>query len=352
MRSNPTAGLLASLFSTGPRLSLTRGRRLICAAGLALGVLATPLTAVAAEPDMRVVLLGTGSPVPLMDRWGPSTLVEAGSHRFLFDAGRGVPVRLWQIGIPTGALDAVFLTHFHSDHTVGLPDLWLTGALGGGFGERKAPFHVIGPVGTQDLIDGLKKAYASDIKARLDEGKANGNVKPVIGFETKVDEFAAAGVVYDQDGVKVTAFDVNHGDEIKPAVGYRIDYKGRSVLISGDTRKNDNVIKYGRGVDVLVHEVASAKPDLMRVPIIKLIVHHHTTPAEAGEVFTATRPKMAVYTHLVLLSSKTIPAPSVEDVVQETRTTYAGPLTVGEDLTTIDVGDTVTVHRVHPAAKW
>ncbi len=96
----------------------------------------------------------------------------------------------------------------------------------------------------------------ADIKARLDEGKANGNVKPVIGFETKVDEFAAAGVVYDQDGVKVTAFDVNHGDEIKPAVGYRIDYKGRSVLISGDTRKNDNVVKYGRGVDVLVPEAA------------------------------------------------------------------------------------------------
>lgn len=317
------------------------------AAVLAMVAVGNVHPAAAAEPDMRVVLLGTGSPVPLLDRWGPSTLVEAGGKRFLVDAGRGVPIRLWQLGIPVGGLDVVFLTHYHSDHTSGLPDLWLTGALGGGFGERKAPFRVIGPVGAKALMDGLKQAYAQDIKLRIDEGKAHGNIKPIIGFETRVDEFTKDGVVYDKNGIKVTAFTVDHGAEIVPAVGYRFDYNDHSVLISGDTRKNANVIKYGAGVDVLVHEVASARPELLRVPIIKLIIGHHTTPAEAGEVFTATKPKLAVYTHLTLLGSKTIAPPSVEEIEKETRTTYSGPLVIGEDLTAIDIGAEV---RAHPAA--
>ena len=126
----------------------------------------------ATRSDFRVTLLGSGIPVPQPDRFGPATLVEAGGQKLLFDAGRGATVRLFQLHVPLREVGPLFLTQFHSDHTTGIPDIWLSG---------------------------------------------------------------------------VTAFEVDHGDLIKPAYGYRIDYDRRSVVISGDTRFNQNVIKYGTG---------------------------------------------------------------------------------------------------------
>src|SRR6266849_3949698 len=243
-----------------------------------------------AEPDIKVTLLGTASPSPRPDRFGPSTLVEAGDQKLLFDAGRGVPIRLWQMKVPMGKINVLFLTHYHLDHTSGIPDLWLTGWLPPPFAQRKTPFHVIGPIGAKALMQNLEKAYALDIKIRMADEKL-----PPEGIAVKVDEFDKDGVVFEMNGVKVTAFEVNHGDAIKPAVGYRIDYKGHSAVISVDTRYNQNVIKYGTGADLLIHEVAMARPELMGKPDIQRIVNHHTSPREAGLVFARTKPKLAAY---------------------------------------------------------
>jgi len=300
-------------------------------------------TEVRADSDFKVTLIGTASPQPRPDRFGPSTLVEAGDQKFLIDAGRGVPIRLRQIKVPMGKIDVLFLTHYHSDHTSGIPDLWLTGWLPAPYAQRKTPFHVIGPTGAKALMENLEKAYALDIKIRIEDEKL-----PPEGIAVKVDEFDKEGVVYEQSGVKVTAFEVNHGDAIKPAVGYRIDYKGNSAVISGDTRYNENVIKYGTGADLLIHEVAMARPALMQIPAIQRIIAHHTTPKEAGMVFSKAKPKLAVYTHIVLLSNDQVPEPTLDNLVAETRQTYSGPLEVGEDLTSLEVGDTVTVHRFKP----
>jgi len=300
-------------------------------------------TEVRADSDFKVTLIGTASPQPRPDRFGPSTLVEAGDQKFLIDAGRGVPIRLRQIKVPMGKIDVLFLTHYHSDHTSGIPDLWLTGWLPAPYAQRKTPFHVIGPTGAKALMENLEKAYALDIKIRIEDEKL-----PPEGIAVKVDEFDKEGVVYEQSGVKVTAFEVNHGDAIKPAVGYRIDYKGRSAVISGDTRYNENIIKYGTGADLLIHEVAMARPALMQIPAIQRIIAHHTTPKEAGMVFSKAKPKLAVYTHIVLLSNDQVPEPTLDNLVAETRQTYSGPLEVGEDLTSLEVGDTVTVHRFKP----
>jgi beta-lactamase family protein len=196
------------------------------------------VAAFGAGVDLRVTLLGTASPSPRPDRFGPSTLIEAGSRKLLVDAGRGVPVRLWQLRIPMGQINALFLTHYHSDHTSGVPDLWLTGWLAPPFGQRKTPFHLIGPVGAKELMANLERAYAADIKIRTEDEKL-----PPEGVAVQVEEFAADGVAYEKDGVRVTAFEVNHGDAIKPAYGYRVDYRGRSIVISGDTRYNENVVK-------------------------------------------------------------------------------------------------------------
>jgi ribonuclease Z len=178
---------------------------------------------------MTVTLLGTGSPIPIIDRFGPSTLVQAGSETLLFDCGRGVPVRLWQMHVPLRDITALFFTHLHSDHVVGFPDFWLTGWLPPPFGHRTVKLHVYGPIGTADMMTHLQKAYKADIRIRIADEKV-----PPEGVAIAVREITE-GVVYEHNGVTVTAFDVDHGDLIKPSFGYRIDYAGRSVVISGDT---------------------------------------------------------------------------------------------------------------------
>jgi ribonuclease Z len=212
------------------------------------------------------------------------------------------------------------------------------------FGTRKTPYRVIGPTGARELIENLERAYALDIKIRVADEKL-----PLSGISTDVAEFDRDGVVYEKGGVKVIAFEVDHGDVIKPCYGYRFEYRGRVAVFSSDTRYNHNVIKYGAGADLLVHEVASARPELMKEPYIQRIIGHHTTPREAGRVFAQTRPKLAAYTHIVLIGTDHTPPPTIDNIVAETRQTYSGPLVAGEDLMAFDIGEAVSVRRFRPA---
>jgi ribonuclease Z len=186
----------------------------------------------------------------------------------------------------------------------------------------------------------LEAAYSRDIEIRIEDEKLARAHATVT-----TQEFVQDGVVYEAGGLRVIAFVVDHGAAIKPAYGYRIEYQDRVAVISGDTRYNENVVKYGAGADLLIHEVAMARPELLGEPYIQRIVNHHTTPREAGLVFARTKPKLAVYTHLVMLASESIAAPSIQDLVAQTRETYAGPLEAGEDLMSFEIGDTVTVRR-------
>jgi ribonuclease Z len=292
--------------------------------------------------DFRVTLLGTGVPTPRPDRFGPSTLIEAGDEKLLIDAGRGATIRLFQIGVPIGQIDALLLTHYHSDHTAGIPDVWLTGWLQSHFGGRTKPFRVIGPTGAKALMAHLEQAYAPDIKIRIEDEQL-----PAEGIAVEVEEFEKDGTIYERGGLKVIAFEVDHGAAIKPAYGYRIEYGGRAVVISGDTRCNDNVVKYGSGADLLIHEVAIVRPELASEPFIQRIMAHHTTAREAGSIFERAKPKLAAFTHLVFLASERVPPASVDDLIAETRRTYAGPLAVGEDLMSLEIGETVRA-RVGP----
>ncbi len=280
-----------------------------------------------AGPDFKVTLLGTGSPAPVMKRFGPGTLVQVNGQNLVFDVGRGVTQRLFQSKLKLGDVDAVFLTHLHSDHVVGIPDLWLTGWLRAAYAGREGPFVIYGPTGTTNLMAGLEKAYDWDIQTRIKDQNL-----PAAAVAVKATEISA-GAVYEKDGVKVTAFDVNHGDMIKPAFGYRIDFGGRSVVISGDTKFEENLIKHATGVDLLIHQVAAARPELLKIPLFKVIMAHHTSPEEAGTVFSRAKPKLAVYYHFVLLGTPKIKPLSEADVLEMTRTTYKGPLMIGEDLT-------------------
>jgi ribonuclease Z len=307
-------------------------RRVSCIrVALSLAVLAALATPSLGQ-DFKVTLLGTGNPRPVMSRFGPSILVEAGKEKLLFDCGRGATQRLYQLKIPFTDITGLFLTHLHSDHTVGIPDLWLTGWVMG----RDTPLPVWGPKGTKTMMKHLQEAYAFDIHIRRDvDTKLPGAGVMVIAKDIQ------QGVVYDKNGVKVTAFLVDHG-EIRPAFGYRIDYGGHSVTLSGDTRPSENLIRFAQGTDVLIHEVidVGAYTDLSKGDTSeqeKKIIEHHTTAEQAGTVFSRVKPRLAVYSHIV--------PPEVPDVVPHTRKTYDGPLEVGEDLMSIEIGDRITVHR-------
>jgi ribonuclease Z len=293
-------------------------------------------SAKAAEPVFRVTLLGTGNPRPSINRFGPSTLVEAGALRLLIDAGRGASIRLFQIG---GAemvahVDAVLFTHLHSDHVVGFPDLWLTGWIFG----RRAPLVIRGPSGTVAMVKHLGEAYDFDITTRRDRDER----LPETGIAVDAADMDG-GVVLDREGVKVTAFAVDHGP-VAPAYGFRVEYAGRSVVISGDTREADTLVEAARGTDVLVHEVLS--PEVER-RLSKMadpaqtarVVAHHITPEQAGRVFARVKPRLAVFTHIV-------PSPAgPEDLIPPTRKTYQGRLVVGFDLMVITIGEQITVGR-------
>lgn len=294
----------------------------------------SPVHAAGPPPAIVVTLLGTGNPRPSPDRFGPSTLVEAGGKRILVDAGRGATIRLLQLGGPKAlpSLDLVLLTHLHSDHVVGLPDLWLTPWI---FGRSRA-LPVRGPSGTAAMADGLRKAFAFDVETRRDVDErfpADG----VVLDARDVDP----GVVWEEAGLKVTAFLVDHGP-VKPSFGYRIDYRGRSVVLSGDTRPVESLVEASRGTDVLIHEVISPNVEARRTGVadpekVKRILERHTTPEEAGKVFARVTPRLAVYSHVVPSPAK--PA----ELIAPTRRTYGGPLAVGYDLMSIEIGERVRV---------
>jgi ribonuclease Z len=283
------------------------------------------------QPPITVTLLGTAPGPPVrVERAGISTLVEAAGERFLFDAGYGCLARLVESGRPMDAVSKLFLTHLHSDHLVDLPAFvllpWAAPSA------RDVPLTVWGPDGTREMVRHLEQAFAFDIHMRRDvDERASPKGIEVIGRDVR------EGTVYDQGGVTITAFLVDHGP-VTPAFGYRVDYAGRSVAISGDTRPSDNLVKFSKGVDLLIHEAVdevSLKKFAPSQRLFEAIVAHHTTPEQAADIFRRVSPRLAVYSH----------ADGGAAVVERTRRTYSGRVEFGEDLMVIEIGDEVVVRR-------
>ena len=271
----------------------------------------------------EVVLLGTGMPRPDPAASGPATAVTVGERVFLFDAGPGVMRRLSAAGLPSTGVTALFITHLHSDHTLGYPDLIFTSWVMG----RRAPLQAYGPHGLQDMTDHLLAAYREDIAIRV-----NGYERGVPdGYRVDVHEINA-GVIYEQDGVRVTAFRVPHGSW-KEAYGYRIDTPGRSVVISGDTAYSEELVEHAKGCDVLIHEVypeKSSRPENRPGgefwPVY--LRTFHTSDLEVGKVAAQVQPKLLILHHVVSRLGATD-----EDIVSAVRAGgFTGPVVVGHDL--------------------
>lgn len=282
------------------------------------------------DDEIVVTLLGTGSPALNPARFGPSTLVQAGGLNLVFDAGRGSSIRMGQIGVAPGRIDALFITHFHSDHVNGFSDLWMAGyMLNNSSGGRQAPLQVYGGLGIKSMADNMVLAFEADTIVRTQGRGAPLGSARIIPYEIQSD-----GVVFERAGVTVTAFRVTH---IEQSYGYRVDYRDRSVLLSGDTRFDQNLIDYGNGVDLLIHQVRMAPPGADN--------GNHTSPQEAGRIFLETGTKMGVYSHIILAGFESTDPAALAELEARTRMSYDGPLALGVDLLRFVVGDEIETDR-------
>lgn len=303
-------------------------------AGLLLGV-----AAVSHAGSMTVTLLGTGTPAPYADRAGPATLVQAGEEALLFDTGRGVATRLFQKGVAPNAITAHFFTHLHSDHTVGLPDLWLTGWFGRPWPGRTLPLQVYGPKGTKTMTDYLPKAYDEDIRIRVEDQGL-----PVEGVKFVTQEFEEGGVLYKKNGVTVTAVEVDHGGELIPAFGFIVEYDGKKVAISGDAMYDKRLIEAAANADVFVHSVALIDPAFLKArPILNETLKHFSTPEQVGQVFSESKPLLGAYTHIVFYSPEGGANIPEQTLLERTRSTYQGPVVAGRDLMEFKIQDKAVI---------
>jgi ribonuclease Z len=259
---------------------------------------------------MKVTLLGTGTPILNIHRFGMSTLVEAAGQQLLFDAGRGVAMRLHQAKVRLCDLTAVFLTHLHSDHLTGLPDLYATAPLVIG-GSRTVPLDVWGPEGVANVARGLELMFTDNSRIRLIAKE----LAPEATTMATHDLPAEGGTVYDQGGVRVTAFLVKHG-HATPAYGYRIDEGDQAVVLSGDTTYALNLITHAQGVDLLVHCVAigSRRLEAVAPDFVQRYYDTLANPEMAGRILQETRPRLAVFSHISLYSRGEIPRPSTDEL--------------------------------------
>lgn len=271
----------------------------------------------AAQGRFKVTILGTGTPDPNPERFNAAILVEAGGKRLMVDCGRGTVTRLAQAGVDPAKIDGVFITHLHYDHTVGLPDLWLTGWLLG----RSQPVQLWGPAGTRNMAQNLARAFNADVQNRVSSGAL-----PAEGAQWAVHDIARYGEVYNDGSVRISAFPVDHG-AMKPALGYRVDYAGHSVVISGDTRFSQSLVDAAKGTDCLIHAAWSVGAR-NSMPADRRSI---ASAEDVARVFTLVHPKLAVIYHYQ-------DEQGMEEVI---GSGYKGPFVIAKDLMAIEIGSSI-----------
>jgi ribonuclease BN (tRNA processing enzyme) len=288
-----------------------------------LMVLVSCAGAAKAPSGTQVVLLGTGNPNPDPDRMGSAVAVVVNGTAYLVDAGAGVMRRAEQArragieALEASRIGIVFLSHLHSDHTIGLPDLIHTGWVA----ERERALQLFGPPGTSAMANHLTEAYGADIANR------SGGLQPHTpeGWRVAATE-VTGGPVFRDSNVTVTAIPVPH-DGWAVSLAYRFQTRDRVVVISGDTRPSDAIVEACNGCDVLVHEVYSAKGFAARSPEWqKYHADAHTSASELAALAVRARPKLLVLYHQLFMGA------TEEELVAEVRKSYAGNVVSGRDL--------------------
>lgn len=293
---------------------------------------------VASLPDgLHVAVCGSGGPFPDGDRGAPCTAVIAGKRLFIVDTGEAAARTLGRMGIAGDSV--VLLTHFHSDHIDGLGNVAMQRWAGG---NLPTPLKLYGPPGVEQVAAGFTQAYVADSSYRTahhGEGVAPPSGAGVVARPFAFPDGQDSVVVLEEDGVKITAFRVDHGP-VEPAVGYRFDYKGRSVVISGDAAPSPAVTRFAKGADLLVHEALSPRlvgliekaalkaGNTKRAKIMNDILNYHTTPDQAADIATKAGAKALLLNHIV----PPLPLRALEGpFVGKARQIFTGPLWLARD---------------------
>jgi ribonuclease Z len=271
--------------------------------------LAQPQPQLAAPDEMSVLLVGTGSPLPDKTRGGPCTLVAVGDRLFIVDAGIDSARNLLLWRVPLEKVAAILVTHFHSDHIPELGELRLQTWVAG----RKVPLPVYGPPGIETVVGGFNQAYALDAGYRTEHHGAAMLPPDAVAMVPKTVDIGSrttTTTVLDSDGLKITAIRVHH-EPATPAYGYRFDYHGRSIVISGDTAPDEDLARAAQGADILVHEGLS--PEMVGImgeemlvaghprqaKIMRDIPGYHTAPVDAARIANEAHAKLLVFTHII-----------------------------------------------------
>lgn len=297
-------------------------------------------------PDgLHVLLCGAGSPLPDVKRAGPCAAIIAGKQIYIIDSGAGSSKNLTLFKIPQGEINGVLLTHFHSDHIDGLGELILQRWVNG---TSEYPLPVYGPEGVEEVVNGFNLAYAQDSEYRIAHHGADIIIpggKGAKGLSFSTPKEGELKLIINKDGLSIYSLLVDHGP-VKPSVAYRFDYKERSIVISGDTKKSANLEKFSNNVDVLIHEALN--PDLVanitqaaqsagnqRIEKITTdILNYHTTPIEAAEIARDASVKHLLFYHIV----PPLPLSAMEKLfIKGVDDIYSGGVTVGSDGTFISL---------------
>lgn len=297
------------------------------------------LTTSAFGQSIKVTLLGTGTPILNINRFGISVLVEAGGQHLLFDAGRGVAMRLHQAQVPLRDISAIFISLMNSDHVTGLADLYASAPLPTDDGRRNTPLVLYGPDGIDNVAAGLQLMLKDNNRLRLLAHETN---PQAVRIEPHV---VKPGLVYSKDGVTVSAFLIEHG-VTKPDYGYRIEYNRHTVVITDDTSYSENLVNHAKGADLLVQSVAIASRALEKadMPYVNHFYSYLANPEKVGRIFSEARPKLAVLAHISLYSRHDIPRADMNELRNRIAQNYGGPFLIGEDLMSFVIDDS----GVHP----
>jgi ribonuclease BN (tRNA processing enzyme) len=276
--------------------------------------------------ETELVLLGTGTPNANPNRSGPALAIVTGGQSYLVDFGPGVVRQAAAVSEDWGGsiealnpknLQVAFLTHLHSDHTAGYPDLILTPWVL----ERSTPLKVFGPKGLHEMTQDIIKAYSKDIDYRI-EGLEPANID---GWKVEAIEINE-GIIYQDELIEVIAFKVNHGTWTD-AFGYKFITKDKTIVVSGDTAPSKKLIEMSKGIDILVHEVYSQAGFNRRSEVWKKYhASHHTSTKELAEIANEAQPKLLVLTHVLFWGS------TEEEIIDEVQANYSGNVSLGQDL--------------------
>lgn len=283
-------------------------------------------------PKTQIVLLGTGTPSPDPERSGPATAIVVNGTPYLIDFGPGVVRRAAAAyqkgvkGLSVVNLRVVFLTHMHSDHTAGYPDLILTPWAVG----RNRPLEVYGPRGLKEMTEQILKAYQEDIRIRLKDKEFVSVPDQTEGYKVNAHEIKP-GIVYKDENVMVKAFLVNHGD-VPQAFGYRFETPDRTIVISGDAAPSQSIIDNCNGCDVLIHEAYSMMTyNYVSPKYQEYRRKHHTSSQELAEIANKAKPGLLILYHRANPGGVGRPNPE-ETLLEEIRRAYGGKVVTGHDL--------------------